>query len=472
MIVDRYEPVNLFALIPARYASFEPQLQELDHLLDDDAIFQRVKQDLAHRYPQSLTRGRHSTPVEVILRMLVVKRLYRWSYEDTERFVFDSLLLRQFCRVYWEDVPDDTTLNRWANLLTPATLEAIHERVVQLARERKVTRGRKLRVDSAVVETTIHHPTDSSLLADGVRVLSRLVRRAKAVLGPGTELGRAAFRTRMRSVRRLTQELHRVARRKGEEAAEDLTETYRRLIEVAKQSCAQARRVAAALKEQTEGGATRLAQELDELLPSVDQVIYQTERRVIHDEKLSAAEKLVSLFEPHTQIIKRQKAGKATEFGRKLWLEEVEGGIVSGYRVLEEAGQDDRYLAQSLADHQQRFGHPPWLLAGDRGVSSPKNEQLAKEAGVKRVVLPAKGKVSEKRKQQERERWFRRGFRFRAGIEGRISVLRRCYELDRCRDHGDEGMGRWVGWGIITANLVTIARTETSRHRTPPVSAA
>jgi len=152
------------------------------------------------------------------------------------------------------------------------------------------------------------------------------------------------------------------------------------------------------------------------------------------------------------------------EFGRKLWLEEVEGGIVSGYRILDEPGQDDPYVAQSLADHQQRFGHPPWLLAGDRGVSSPTNEELARKAGVKRVVLPARGKASAERKKQERERWFRRGFRFRAGIEGRISVLHRCYELDRCRDQGEDGMGRWVGWAIITANLVKIARTVASRQ--------
>lgn len=194
MIVDRYEPVNLFALIPELYASLEPALQELDRLLDDDAIFQQVRPDLARRYPQSLTKGRHSTPVEVILRMLVVKRLYQWSYEATEHFVFDSLVLRQFCRIYWEDVPEDTSLNRWAKLITPATLEAIHERVVQLARARKLTRGRKLRVDRAVVETTIHHPTDSSLLADGVRVISRLLRRAKTVLGAGTDLGNEVFR--------------------------------------------------------------------------------------------------------------------------------------------------------------------------------------------------------------------------------------------------------------------------------------
>lgn len=472
MIIDRHEPVNLFALIPQRYASFAPELQELDRLLDDDAIFQRVKADLSKRYPHSLTAGRHSTPVEVILRMLVLKRLYRWRYDATEHFVFDSLMLRQFCRVYWEEVPDDTTLNRWAKLISPATLDEIHERVVQLAREHKVTRGRKLRVDSAVVETTMHHPTDSSLLADGVRVISRLLRRAKTVLGAGTDLGREVFRTRNRSVRRLLQELHRVARRKGEEAAEELTATYRRLLRVAKQTRTQAVQVAAALQSQGESAAPRLLAQLERVLPLVEQIIRQTERRVIHGEKVPAGEKIVSLFEPHTQIIKRHKSGKATEFGRKLWLEETEGGIVSGYRILEEPGQDDAYLAQSLADHQERFGHPPWLLAGDRGVSSPTNEQLAKDAGVKRVVLPAKGKTSPARKALERERWFRRGFRFRAGIEGRISVLHRCYELDRCRDHGEEGMGRWVGWGIITANLVTIARTEASRHPDPGGRAA
>jgi transposase, IS5 family len=466
MIVDRYEPVNLFALLPERYASFEPQLQELDHLLDDDEVFRRVKQDLARRYPRSLTKGRHSTPVEVILRMLVAKRLYRWSYADTERFVFDSLLLRQFCRVYWEDVPDDTTLNRWALLITPATLEQLNERVVQLAREHKVTRGRKLRVDSAVVETTMHHPTDSSLLADGVRVLSRLLRRAKRALGTGTDLGKEAFRTRMRSVRRLTQRLHRIARRKGEEAAEELTDTYRRLIGVAKRSRGQALQVRAALQSRAESVGQRLVTQLDRVLPLVEQVIRQTERRVLRGEKVPAAEKIVSLFEPHTRIIQRQKHGKPVEFGRKLWLEEVEGGIVSGYRLPGEPEPDDRYLAPSLADHRRRFGHPPWLLAGDRGVSSAANEELAKEAGVTRVVLPAKGRASAARKEVERERWFRRGFRFRAGIEGRVSVLHRCYELDRCRDHGEEGMGRWVGWGIITANLVTIARTEVKRR--PP----
>ena len=156
MIIDRYPAANLFALVPQWAATFEPELRELDRLLDDEVLFQRVKADLGRRRPRSLSHGRHSTPVEVILRLLVVKRLYGWSYEQTEHFVGDSLILRQFGRVYLERVPDDTTLLRWAALIGPPTLEQLNERVIELARSLQVTRGRKLRVDSTVVETTIH----------------------------------------------------------------------------------------------------------------------------------------------------------------------------------------------------------------------------------------------------------------------------------------------------------------------------
>jgi transposase, IS5 family len=215
MLRERYAPMDLFTLVPALSCALEPVLAQLDRLLADDLLFQRVKADLLRRAPYTATRGRPSTPVEVILRMLVVKRLYGWSYADTEHFVADSLVLRQFCHLYLEPVPDDTTLLRWANLITPATLAALNERVVEVARSLKVTRGRKLRVDSTVVETTIHYPTDSGLLGDGVRVLSRLLRRAKAAVGQTAHLGAQVFRSRVRSVRRLLRQLHRLARHKG-----------------------------------------------------------------------------------------------------------------------------------------------------------------------------------------------------------------------------------------------------------------
>ncbi len=464
MLRDRYAPQDLFALVPKLQLALDPELAQLDRLLDDDELFQRVRADLVRRRPHTATRGRHSTPVEVLLRLLVVKRLYNWSYEQTEHFVGDSLVLRQFCRVYLEPVPDDTTLLRWANLIGPETVAALHDRVVALARSLKVTRGRKLRIDATVVETNIHYPTDSRLLGDGVRVVSRLLRRAKTVLGEQVELGKAAFRTRTRSVRRLAQQLHRVARRKGEEAAEALQQAYAKLIRIAEQSRAQAVQVRAALRERGEAAAHRVVAGLEHVLPLVEQAIDQASRRVLQGEAVPSEEKLLSLFEPHTQVIRRHKAGRPTEFGRKLLLDEVEGGIISRYAVLDEVGLEHPHLIASLDAHQERFRHPPELLTGDRGLYSPENEARARERGVKRVALPKTGRLSRERQQHERQRWFQRGFRFRAGIEGRINVLRRDYGLERCRDHGAAGMGRWVGWGIVTHNLVQIARTQAVRQ--------
>src|SRR3979490_388471 len=170
MLRDRSEPVDLFMLVPALELRFEPELAELDRLLEDDQIFQQVKADLSRRRPRTTETGRPSTPVEVILRLLVIQHLYDWSYAQTEHFAGDSLVLRQFCRLGLDPVPHHTTLMRWANLLQPETMHWLLDRVTEVARSLKVTRGRKLRIESTVVATAIHYPTDSTLLADGVRV--------------------------------------------------------------------------------------------------------------------------------------------------------------------------------------------------------------------------------------------------------------------------------------------------------------
>jgi IS5 family transposase len=460
MLRDRYAPQDLFALVPTANLALDPVLARLDTLLDDDELYQRVRADLSKRYPQTATRGRHSTPVEVVLRLLVVKRLYGWSYAEVERIVADSLVLRQFCRVYLQPVPDDTTLLRWANLIGPETVAALNDRAVALAREQRVTRGRKLRIDGTVVETNIRHPTDSKTLGDGVRVLSRLLRRARTVLGEGAQLGAAAFRTRTRSVRRVTQQLHRVARRKGEQAAEELKQAYAKLVGITRTSSRQAERVAAVLRDQGTEQGRRLAERIEHFLPLVDRAIAQATRRVLRGEAMPADEKVLSVFEPHTQAIRRHKPGKPTEFGRKVLLDEVEGGIVSHYAILTDVGLEHPHFVASLDAHQERFGRPPDLVAGDRGLYSPENEDRARERGVKRTVLPKVGRASRERQLHERQRWFRRGFRFRAGAEGRIHALKRDYGLARCRDHGEDGFGRWVGWGILTHNLAQIARTQ------------
>jgi IS5 family transposase len=355
-------------------------------------------------------------------------------------------------------------LIRWAQLIGPATLQAVNARVVALARTLKVTRGRKLRVDSTVVETNIHHPTDSGLLCDGVRVLSRLWRRAKEVVGQAIKKGKGGCRTRTRSARRVAQQLHRLARRKGDEAAAQVRQAYERLLTIVRQSQRQAQRVCTAWRTQSGERAQRLGQRFAQVLPRVAQVVSQTVRRVLQGENVPAPEKLVSLFAPHPQILQRHKPGKGVEFGCKLWLEEVEGGLVSRSVLMPGAGTDPAQVAGSLAGHQARFGRMPWWVAGDRGVSSADKEAVAKKEGVNRIVLPQKGKLSAQRRGYERQRWFRRGFRFRAGSEGRISVLRRRFGLGRCLEHGEAGLGRWVGWGIVTANLAKIAQAQAARQ--------
>jgi IS5 family transposase len=461
MIVDHYDPVNLSELVPKLRLEMEPELAALDRLLEDDEIFLRVKADLSKRSPNSERLGRRSTPVEVILRMLVIRRLYDWSFEATERNVSDSLVLRQFCRLYLEAAPDDTTLIRWANLIGPKTLESLNERAVALAFERKVTRGRKLRTDGTVVETNVSYPTDSALLEDGVRVLGRLMGKAKQILGGSGE----RFRNRTRSAKRLARSIAQGTRRRGEEDKEASKEAYERLISVARASLKQASKVREMLWESkvVRPGGELLAKEIARLKGLVEQVVNQTERRVLEGESVEAGEKLVSLFEEHTAIIARGKAGKKVEFGRKVWLDEVEGGIVSGYRVLEGNPSDEKQLLESLENHRRLFERLPWLVAADRGVYSPGNEEAARQMGVKRVALPKKGAKNEARRHHERQGWFRRAGRFRAGIEGRISVMKRRGFLGRCRDKGEEGFGRWVGWGVLSSNLHVIARVQAAR---------
>jgi IS5 family transposase len=402
MITDRYDPVNIFELLPEKLKlQMDPVMARLDSLLDDEVLLARIKEDLAKRHPNSKTLGRRSTPVEVIFRMLIVRRLYDLSYEQTERLVSDSLMLRQFCRVYLEQVPDDTTLIRWMNLIGQETVRQVHEHVVALAREHKLSRGRKLRIDSTVVETNVAHPTDSGLLRDGVRVLGRLARKTKRCLlrakGGAAEAVASAgelFRDRSRSAKRLARKINEASRKRTKEADKGSKAAYQRLVEVASASLDQAEKQREALLAVGSVGAEALRKELSEVGELIEGVIEQTRRRVFEGEQLPAQEKLVSLFEPHTQVIRRGKSNKPTEFGRKVWLCEVEGGIISDYRILEGNPKDESQVLPSLETHWRLFGREPELLAGDRATHSAANEAAARERGVKRVALPKPGAKS------------------------------------------------------------------------------
>jgi transposase, IS5 family len=454
MLIDKHEADNILKRIPGLTIKMSPELTAIDQVLDDDQLFCMIRDDLGQRYPKTLTAGRKSTPVEVVLRMLAIKHLYDLSYEQTVLQVADSLVLRQFCRVYFEAGPDQSTLCRWANLIQPPTLQAFNQRIMSLAIDSGLTRGRKLRMDGTVVETTIHHPTDSRLLADSVRVLGRTLTRAKTLLGAGTNLSKETFRNRQRSAQQAARQIARLSRR----GREQLKPYYQRLVQTTKATIRQTERVLAELQNQVAEEGHSLIETLQTFLPRAQQVLDQTVRRVFDGEKVPPIEKLVSIFEPHTDIIRRGKVNKDTEFGHKVWLGEVEGGFIAQYEVLHGNPNDENQWQPTLEKHMQLFGRPPRQVSADRGVHSADNETYAAELGVKRIILPKPGRKSEARRQHERQRWFWRGRRFHAGVEGRISVIKRKHGLDRCRNHGQDGFERWVGWGVIVNNLTAMGK--------------
>jgi IS5 family transposase len=325
---------------------------------------------------------------------------------------------------------------------------------MNLAIDSKLTRGRKLRMDGPVVETTIHHPTASRLLADSVRVLGRTLTRAKRLLGAGTSLSKTLFRNRQRSAKEAARKIAKLSSR----SQEQLKISYQHLVQTTRATVRQAEQVLAELENRAADEGHRLIEMLQTYLPRAQQVLDQTIRRVFSGEKVPSAEKLVSIFEPHTDIIRRGKPNKATEFGHKVWLGEVEGGFIAQYEVLEGNPSDESQWQPTLKKHVQLFGQPPKQVSADRGVHSTENEAFATKLGVKRVVLPKPGRKSETRRQHERQRWFWRGRRFHAGVEGRISVIKRKYGLDRCRNHGQDGFERWVGWGVIANNLTAMGK--------------
>ncbi len=439
----------------------EDWMKHVDQVLEDEQLVAAVYEALARRHPMSRSRGREGTPAEVVLRLLLLKHIRNWGYEVLEREVRANLVYRDFTRVGGAKTPDAKTMGRWGVALGPGMLKLIHERMVKIAQDAGVTAGRRMRVDTTVVETDIHHPTDSTLLGDGVRVLTRTMRKITEIAGAAG----AKLRDRSRSVKRRLLEIVRVARAKGPLNQEKLKQRYRRLLDATSRVVGQAKRFSEEIAQGVKRSADilqrialeGLRQELDTMLPRVRQVMRQTRARIFHGDT-RAEGKILSLFEPSTEIIRKGKAGKPNEFGKIVKLQEAENQIVIDYEVYDQRPNDSDLLIAAIEIHQARLGRTPRLVAADAGFYSAKNEAAAKAMGVKRICIPNRSTKSPERKREQKKRWFRNGQKWRTGCEGRISVVKRRHGLDRCRYKGDIGMKRWVGLGIIADNVVNIGR--------------
>jgi transposase, IS5 family len=436
----------------------EPQLAVISDFLDEqEAMIECIRRDLVRglKKPGS---GRSGLTPSQILRSLVLMRLKNWDYRELRERIADGLTLRQFTDFYCAPVPKHDAFQRSFVRLTPQTLKAVNDLVVQSAVELGLEDGAKLRVDTTVVQTDIHHPTDNTLLWDVVRAVTRVVRR----LAKALELRQIkGFCNRTRSARRRMYEIQRMTTKQRHEQQ---TSRYRALIGIAEEVVGSARAALETTRSMS-GRDVLAAMAIEELRKQIEhfcelgsRVIDQARRRVLNGEQVPNDEKVYSIFEPHTDLIKRGKVRTPLEFGHKVFLAESAQGLITQYEVLNGNPSDEVHVAPSLRRHRRAFGRVPELYGSDRGFFNEQNLASCKHDGVKLVCIPQRGgKKTAEREAYEKSVDFKQGQRFRAGIEGRISVLFRGRGMKRCLAHGRDRFELLVGAAVLTNNLLRIA---------------
>jgi IS5 family transposase len=441
----------------------EPLLQAISDFLDDhEGLITTIQGDL-QRGLKNPDTGRKGLTAQQVLRSLVLMRVKNWDYRELRERIADGITLRRFTDFYCQPVPKHDAFQRAFVRLTAQTIGSVNEVLVQAAVALGLEDGDKLRIDTTVAQTDIHHPTDNTLLWDVVRVVTRLVGRLADASGRPIK----GFRNRTRAARRRMLAIQRMT---TTQRHEQQTGKYRELIGIAEEVVDRAR---AALKHtRTAHGKDLLSDlALDELRQELErycglgrQVIDQSRRRVLEGEQVPNAEKIYSIFEPHTDLIKRGKVRTPVEFGHKVLLAESAQGLITHYEVLTGNPSDEQHVQASLERHKETFGRAPELYGADRGFFSEKNVTRCEQAGVTVVCIPQRGgKRTPEREAFEKSAAFKDGQRFRAGIEGRISVLFRGRGMKRCLAEGRERFELLVGAAVLANNLMRIASLLTKR---------
>lgn len=439
--------------LQAQGHALDATLQTIATLLEEQPGLLALVQDDLQRGLRHPRTGRPGLTAEQVLRTFILQRIKNWDLRELRERTADGYTLRIFTGFFSAPVPRHDALHRAFTRLTPETLRALNELVIRWAVAQGLEDGKKLRADTTVVETNIHYPTDSTLMWDGVRVLTRLVRRLRAQR-PTLPVG---FADRTRSARRRMQELQRLTptQRQAQQVPK-----YRALIRIATEVVQAARAVVAAAETLPGAGpgAAALRTEIRTYCDRTERVLAQARRRVLDGESIPTAEKLFSIFEPHTDLIKRGKAQTPVEFGHKVFLAESGRGLITDYRVLDGNPVDETQVAPMLKRHRELLATPLDLGAMDRGFFSPVALQACKAAGVAVECIPQRGgRKTPERAAYEKSRPFRAGQRFRAGIEGRISVLFRGRGMKRCRLHGRERFELFIAAAVLANNLLILA---------------
>lgn len=439
-------------LIPQK--ADHPQARELEiisGILDSTPIIcELVLQDISKHQRADQKSGAKGMSAEQVLRAAIVKSLFGFTYEELAFHLVDSMSIRRFCRIGIADKGfKKSVLNKNIKALSENTWQAINTHVLGYAKENEIEKGRQVRIDCTVVESNIHPPSDSALLWDAVRVLSRLILRAKDDFG----LRRIHFTDHQRVAKRRMVAIQYAANDKARKPLyKDLLKTSRKCIFYAQS--------AIRTIEQTPApdlSLMLLSLDIKEYVRLSEQVINQTERRVINGEHVPAAEKVVSIFEPHTDIIKKDR--RETYYGHKVCLTGGQSNLILDCLIVE-GNPADTTLTETMLDRQNElYGRYPLKAALDGGFASKANLEKAKSKNIKDVCFAKKRGLQEE--DMCRSHYvYQKLRRFRAGIESGISWLKRSFGLNRCTWKGFESFKGYVWSAIVSANLLTIARKQ------------
>jgi IS5 family transposase len=435
------------ALLPEELKRLPAELAQVDAFLDDERFIAPWRALFDRRL------GRPSVPIDTLLRLLYLKHRYQLGYESLCKEVSDSIGWRRFCRIGLDrPVPHPTTLVKLVRRAGPEVVEELNAALLAKLAQGKLLRGRKLRLDTTVVEADIDYPTDADLLEQAVRKLGGLVRRLKA----RGAASRTRFRDRGRAAGQRMKQLARTLRRRTGVAMGEVDRLTAQLARIARQTLREVQVVArnarrARRRRPGDGRLGRLVDELEETIAATGRLLVQTDQRLAGNRVIP--DRLVSLSDPDARPIRKGKPRHPTQFGYTLLLAEDERGFVADHQLQRGNPPDAPQLVPAVARVIAVTGRPPGTVVGDRGFGTAANDQAVEALGVRRVGLQRNGTPGTARLAVERTRAFRRLRNWRVGIEARISHLKRAFGLRRTRLRRLGGARTWVGLGIFAYNL-------------------
>lgn len=425
------------------------ELRQISDLLHGHPqIAEKIAIDLRTAEPAKSEKGSHGLSAEQVLRALIIKQMNGYSYRDLAFHLADSRSYRTFCRLGITDpTPSKSALGAAIKAIRPETLEEIHRCILTTAQAQKVEKGKTVRVDCTVVESNIHLPADSEQLWDGIRVLTRLLKQLRARRGSDV----VAFANRTRRAKRRRLEILNA------KTPEQRQEAYLDLMKIAEEVCGAALEVVQRLRAEGEFDKVleRWVKKLEHFLDLTQKVLHQTKQRVVEDKSVPSSEKVVSIFEEHTDVIRKDR--RDTYYGHKICLTSGPSSLILDCMVLE-GNPADSTLPETMIERQKEiYARPPRQAAFDGGFASKENLAALKNQGVEDVAFSKKAHL----RVEDMTRSvavYQRLRDFRAGIEGNISFLKRIFGLDRCTWKSHVSFKSYVWSSILAFNLLVLSR--------------